>query len=207
MPSHGISAGAHAVEADLTAELLRRVAVVGTSCAGKTCLARRLANALGARHVELDAIHWGPDWRELARPRFREIMRLVVTEERWVIDGNYSSVRDLVWPRATAVVWLDYPFPIVFGRALSRTVRRAVTREELFSGNRESFRNSFLSRDSILWWVLTTFRWRRRMYPELLSREENRHLHAIVLRRPREADALLTAVTVLGGEGAADAPL
>ena len=85
--------------------------------------------------------------------------------ERWVMDGNYSAVRDLVWGRATAVVWLNYPFRVVLWRCLSRTIRRAITREELFSGNRESFRMSFLSRDSIILWAITSHRRVRRGVP------------------------------------------
>jgi adenylate kinase family enzyme len=196
-----INASGQEREPDRRADVMKRVAVIGTSCAGKTSLARRLAEVLGARHVELDAIHWGPGWTELEASRFRELVRAAVAEDLWVVDGNYSSVRDLVWSRATAVVWLDYPFCIVFGRALSRTVRRVITREELFSGNRESFRNSFLSRGSILWWVVTTFRWRRREYRELLAQDAKAHLHPIVLKRPREADALLrTLASAPGGE-------
>jgi tRNA uridine 5-carbamoylmethylation protein Kti12 len=45
---------------------LTRVVVVGTSCSGKTTLARRLARILATEHVELDSLYWGPEgfiWR------------------------------------------------------------------------------------------------------------------------------------------------
>ena len=44
---------------------MQRVAVVGSSGAGKTWLASRLAAVFNVRHVELDAIHHGPDWAAL----------------------------------------------------------------------------------------------------------------------------------------------
>lgn len=117
-----------------------RVAVVGTSCSGKTTFARRLSRALDVPHVELDALYWGPGWSPAPPEDFRASVRDAISAPAWVADGNYSAVRDLVWSRATAVVWLDLPLRVVFPRALGRTLRRAITREELFGGNRESLR-------------------------------------------------------------------
>lgn len=173
---------------------MERVVVVGTSCSGKTTLARQLAGVLGAPHVELDGIHWMSGWRE--RP-VEEVRRMAVEAagaERWVMDGNYSAVRDIVWGRATAVVWLNYPFRAVLWRALTRTTRRVITQEELFSGNREGFRQSFLSRDSIILWAITSYRRVRREYRRILDGGDYPHLRVIELRGPGEAEALIAAL-------------
>jgi adenylate kinase family enzyme len=170
---------------------MKRVVVIGSSCSGKTTLARRISEVLGVPHVELDALHWGPNWTERPTEVLRSALRERVSDEGWVIDGNYSKVQDIVWPRATDAVWLNYSFPIVFARALGRTVRRMVTREELFGGNRESFRNSFLSRDSILWWVITSFRRRRRQYESTFEKGTFSELRLTELRSQRDADALV----------------
>jgi adenylate kinase family enzyme len=170
---------------------LRRVAVVGTSCAGKTTLAAALAAQLQVPHIELDALHWRADWVPAPQDIFRQAVAAATSAERWVSDGNYAVVRDLVWGRATAVIWLDYPFATVLWRALYRTLRRALLREELYSGNRESFRKALLSRDSILWWVVTTWARRRREYPMLLEQPAFAHLEVIALKSPREADLFL----------------
>ena len=114
--------------------------------------------------------------------------------ERWVMDGNYSVVRDIVWGRATAVVWFNYPFRVVLWRCLCRTIRRAITREELFSGNRESFRKSFLSRDSIILRAVTSHRRVRREYRRILDDGDFQHLRVIELRNPAEAEALVAAL-------------
>src|SRR5262245_29660934 len=165
---------------------LERVAIVGTSCAGKTTLARTLAGSLRTAHIELDALHWGPNWTptppELLRPR----VEAAVAGSRWVCDGNYGSVRHSVWSRATAIVWLNYPFPLVMMRALRRTIGRTMKTERLWSDNRETFGRSFLSRDSILWWVITTHRRRQRMYRALFARPEYPHLRLVELRSVRE---------------------
>jgi len=173
---------------------LRRVSVVGTSGCGKTRFAHELAPLLRAAHVELDALHWQQGW--VARPpeELRALVQRSAAAERWLIDGNYAVVRDLVWARATCVVWLNYGFPVVFARALSRTLRRSLTREELFSGNRESLRKAFLSRDSILLWVLQTFRSNRIGYDALRRDPAWQKLEFVELRSPAEADAFLARV-------------
>ena len=170
--------------------------MVGTSCSGKTTLARQLARVLGAPHVELDGIHWMPDWQLRPVDEVRQMVGKAAAAERWVMDGNYSAVRDIVWGRATAVVWLNYPFRVVLWRALSRTARRVITREELFSGNREGFRQSFLSRDSIILWAITSHRRVRREYRRILDGRDYPHLRVIELRGPAEAEELVDS---LGG--------
>jgi adenylate kinase family enzyme len=139
-----------------------RIVVIGTSGSGKTTFSRELAQILGRTHIELDALHWGPNWT--VREDFPELVTVAVSADSWVVDGNYKIVRDQVWERATAIVWLNYPFHVVFCRALWRTVRRLVSGELLYAGNRESFRGAFLERDGIPWWVIRTFRKRRREY-------------------------------------------
>src|SRR5215470_14691924 len=99
----------------------RRVVVVGSSGTGKTTMARQLAHTFACPHIELDALYWGPNWTP--RGDFVDRVRKATAVERWVADGNYRIVRDYLWGRATALVWLNYSFPVAFGRALKRTLR------------------------------------------------------------------------------------
>jgi len=133
----------------------RRIVVVGTSCSGKTTIARRISNILEIPHIELDAIHWKPGWQETSSEEFRELVSSAISQGSWVVDGNYSKVRDIVWSRADTLIWLNYKFWVVFSRALKRSFKRFVFREELFSGNRETLKN-LLSKDCIPLWVLKT---------------------------------------------------
>ena len=111
-----------------------------------------------------------------------------------MIDGNYSRVQDIVWARGTTIIWLNYPFRVVLWRALCRTVKRAATQEELFSGNRESFRKSFFSRESIILWVIYSYRRLRRNYRRILDNGDYPHLRVIELRDPAQAEKLIASI-------------
>lgn len=168
--------------------LQMRLVIVGTSASGKTTCAKHLAQQLGIPHIELDALHWKPNWTPASLDEFRLNTECAVSQEHWTLDGNYKQVRDIVWPRATHVVWLDYSFPRVFWQVIKRSTRRLTTREVLWSGNRESWKMTFLSQDSILLWVLTTYWKRRKEYPLLLASQEYSHLEIVRLRTPRETN-------------------
>jgi hypothetical protein len=71
-------------------------------------------------------------------------------------------------------------------RVWARTLRRIRTGEELWAGNRETWRDAFFSRDSLFLWVVRTHRSRRRRYLERLGRYEFVHL-----RSQRDVEAWL----------------
>jgi len=180
------------MQADTTQ--LKRVVVIGTSCSGKTVFARGLARRLKVRHVEIDSIYWGPNWTPTPKEEFRSLVSEALGPEAWVSDGNYSAARDILWARATTLIWLRYPFHVVAWRALSRTLRRILYREVMWAGNVETFRQSFLSTDSVLLWVVKTYRRHRREYPLLFKEPAYRHLKVIVLNSPSEAERFLRSV-------------
>ena len=182
--------------ARLTLREPRRVAVVGTTGSGKTVLARRLAGILGARHVELDALHWEPGWVPAPGPVFRARVDAALTGDRWVCDGNYHLAREIVWGRANELVWLDYSLGLILFRLLKRTTRRLFTREELWNGNREGG-HAFVGRDSLFLWALKTYWRRKREYRALLQDPAYRHLEVVRLMSPAETEGWVRRVACL----------
>ncbi len=165
--------------------------ISSASACGKTTVGRELAGRLGVPFVELDAIHHRAGWNELPAGEFRTIVEPLVAQEAWVIDGGYrGKIGDLVLARADTVVWLDLPRWVWLPRLLRRTVRRIVTREELWNGNRETLRGAFWGRDALIPFALRTFPGRRRRYPVELAR-----FPVVRLRSTGEVRRWLASVT------------
>ena len=168
-----------------------RISVVGGSCSGKTTLSRRLAGLLGVPHIELDALHHGPNWNEAPPELLQQRVRdaLAQAPEGWVVDGNYhGKIGRLVLDEAELVVFLDPPYGTVLRRSLWRTFSRSLGRHELWNGNRETFRNAF-SKDSIVVWVIRTHRPLRAKMAERLAGDNVVHL-----RSSREVDLWLQSI-------------
>jgi len=176
---------------------VRRVSVVGSSGAGKSTFASSLALTLGASWLELDSVYHQADWAPLPAGEYRARVTAVAAGERWVIDGNYSTVRDIVWARADTVVWLDLPRRTVMRRIIGRTLRRVAGRVELWNGNRERWRNIFTldKEESVIAWAWQTHAANRVRYEAAMADPAYGHLRFVRLRSPasvrrflREAD-------------------
>lgn len=170
----------------------KRIVIIGGTGAGKTTLARQLAARLGYPHLEIDAFHWEANWTETPTPLLRERISEAIAADQWVMDGNYSKVRDLVWGRADTIIWLDYPLWLSLWRLAGRTAHRLFSREELWNGNREQWRTVF-SRDSLFIWAFKSYRRHKRTYTQLFREPEQAHLRVIHLKSPRETAHWLEA--------------
>jgi adenylate kinase family enzyme len=161
--------------------------VVGTSGVGKSTFAASLALLLECPFLELDSVYHQADWAPLESPVFRSRVSAVVAGERWVIDGNYSKVRDIVWARADTVVWLDLPRRVVMRRLVGRTLRRVAGRAELWNGNRERWRNllTWDRQESVISWGWHTYGSNRARYAAAAADPANEHLSFVRLTSAR----------------------
>ncbi|HEY8615583.1 hypothetical protein [Phenylobacterium sp.] len=175
-----------------------RISIIGSSGSGKSTLGRRLALELGLERVELDALNWEPGWRGLhqADPdAFLGKIRAAIARERWVTDGNYGVAQDVILPKATDLVWLDYERPLVMRRVIRRSFLRAVSKTELWpgTGNKELFRR-WMDKEHPIRWAWDTFHRRRTQYEALFADPRTAHLNKHRLRHPREADELVVTL-------------
>lgn len=169
-----------------------RIYVVGNSGSGKSTFARDLAARRRVPHVELDAMFHQPGWTELADDEFQRRVREAVAADGWVVDGNYALVRPIVLERATTVVWLDFSRPVVMRRVIGRSVSRAITRRELWNGNRERARFWF-RRDHPMRWAWSQHHRKRVEYQARFASAECAHLEIVRLRVPPDAARWLAA--------------
>ena len=170
---------------------MRRVLIAGIGGSGKTTLASRLAPVLGLTYHHLDGLYLGPDLR--MSPTFVSDIEGVVAGDEWLFDSQGPpasseappEITDLLWSRADTLIWLDYPRHVVLRRAIKRSVRRVITREELWHGRRET----------PLWWlrpdhpIRRAWRLTQVRHDQLTARTQDplwAHLTVIQLQSPRE---------------------
>ena len=173
---------------------MQRLVLIGPSGSGKTTLGRWVEATLGLPFTDLDDLHWRPGWIEVPLEHMRRDVDALTQAQRWVLAGNYAEARDLIWPRADTLVWLDLPLAQVLWRSTSRALRHWWTREPICNGNRQTLAQLANGRDSLLGYTVRTFAARRREWPALLVSQEFRHLRWSRLRSDAEVAAWQRAV-------------
>lgn len=174
---------------------MRRVWVIGAGGSGKTTFAGALARRLGVPHVELDALHHGPNWAEPVLGQFRAAVAAELAADGWVVDGGYQhKLGDMVPRAADTIVWLDPPLHVAVRRMTTRTLWRLWHRTELWNGNRESMRAAFWGRKSLVWSGITQHRAYRRDLPCALASPELAGRRIVRLRTVRAAREWLAGV-------------
>jgi adenylate kinase family enzyme len=179
----------------------QRIAIVGKSGSGKSTLARQLAEKLSLPHIELDAIHWQPNWTESPKSEMRaQVESELSSKPRWIADGNYlGTVQDAVWSRADTLIWLDYPLHVVLWRLLKRTYGRIFgtsEQRELWNGNRETLWHhltSGIGNNLFAWCIKIHYRMRRE-FPLVLRGDDFRHLTVLRFRNSNETETWLHAL-------------
>ena len=167
----------------------QRICVVGTTGSGKSQLASELARRMQLPHIELDSLYWGPNWTGCSDEEMRKRAVEATRGDAWVVDGNYGSIRDLTWPRAEAVVWLDYSLPLILWQLWKRTWKRVLSKEILWGTNQERLLPQFFSKDSLFLWALKTYRRRKRTYESLTAAPEYASIVVKHFKSPRETQA------------------
>jgi adenylate kinase family enzyme len=86
-----------------------RVVITGNGGAGKSWLARQLAERFGLPLIHLDDLYWAGDYGGAGRDKaevYKEVERIALSEA-WVIEGVYGWLLPATLPRATEFIFLD----------------------------------------------------------------------------------------------------
>lgn len=160
-----------------------RIVIIGNSATGKTTLAREITARLQCPHIERDALQWGAGWTAVSDDVFRARVAEAVEGDRWVADGNFSRVREVVWGRADTLLWLDYPLVLILWRLTRRSWARIRTQKVMWNGNRETW-GHLLGRNGVFAWTLKAHSRHHLEYPALLELPQYQHLTVVRLRTP-----------------------
>jgi adenylate kinase family enzyme len=164
---------------------MERIVVIGCGGAGKSTLARQMATVLGVKVVHLDALYWKPGWVATSKGEWSEIVKALLAEEKWVIDGNFGGTRRLRFEAADTIIFLDFPRALCLCRVIWRRWQyRGKTRPDMGQGCSEKLDWEFLK---WIWDFPTNSR------PKIMSEIEayGHDRKVIVLRRPREVKQFL----------------
>lgn len=173
---------------------MERINVVGTSGSGKSTFSAQLARKLDCPHIEMDRLFWKPKWQESSDEEFFARLEDELSGARWVLDGNYNRTRDIKWREVDTVVWVNYSLWRTIFHAVTRALKRSLSGKELWpnTGNKETLRKSFFSKDSIILWTLRTYQSNRARYLADMENPQYRHIRFVTLTSPAEARRFLS---------------
>lgn len=99
-----------------------RILVFGGICSGKTYFTNQLQKKLQIPVYHLDDLFWYGNWENIGEEiLLSECQRIAEPDQSWIIEGNYSIVREALWQEATHVFYCDVSFPTVVYRAWRRS--------------------------------------------------------------------------------------
>ncbi len=88
---------------------MQRILIIGNAGAGKTTLARLLAQKLDLPLVHLDRLFWHGNWQQQDRDTFDALLQAELEKPAWIIDGNFSRTLPHRLRYCDAVIYLDLP--------------------------------------------------------------------------------------------------
>lgn len=167
---------------------------MGCGGSGKSHLARSLGAALGITPVHLDGLYYDADWNPLDKEKFADLQRDLVTDPRWIIDGNYASSLPIRLHAADTVIFLDLPaWACLWGIGQRRLKHRGGQHQEIGVYDR------------ITWnFVRYIIGYRRKMAPRVRSliAEHASDAQVIILRSRGAARRYLATVPAPSATGA-----
>ncbi len=172
--------------------MTKKIIITGTTCTGKTTLGRKLAEETSISQIDLDNLHFLPNWVEKDKKLFvKEVNDEIKELNSWIVTGSYQSLlKDTVWQEASTIIWLDYSLNLILRRYFIRTWRRVIFKEKCCGDNYETLGRTF-SKESLFLWIFKSY-WRRKERMNDWMNGIFSHKEWIVLKSPKEEKKLMT---------------
>lgn len=164
---------------------MRKVLVIGSSGAGKSVFAARLAKRTGLPLIHLDALYWKPGWIQTPKDEWLRTVDGLLARDAWVMDGNYAGTLDRRLSVCDTAIFLDLPRTVCLWRAIKRRIiHHRRSRPDMAPGNDERLTWEFVR------WIWEYPRTRR---PGVLARLAalRADQRVVILRSDAEAERFL----------------
>ncbi|MCL2772489.1 MAG: topology modulation protein [Oscillospiraceae bacterium] len=84
-----------------------RITLIGSPGSGKSWLSKHVAEITGFPLTHLDMEYHLPGWNRPPRDEWIKKQQKFISEEKWIIDGNYDSTMELRFSAADLIIFLD----------------------------------------------------------------------------------------------------
>ncbi len=168
---------------------MSRINVIGSSASGKSTFSRQLAKKMAIPYIEMDAIFWLPNWQQPSDEVFFTELKQALAPTAWVLDGNYNRSVPIKWEQVDTIIWLDYSLARTAYQSITRALKHSISGKELWpnTGNVETFKKAFFSKDSVILWSLQNYHHNRRRYLRVKTDPQFAHIEFVHLTSPRQA--------------------
>jgi len=166
-----------------------RILIFGCPCSGKTFLAKDLAPELNVRPLHLDDVFWFGAWQNIGREALVARVCEEARSSRWIIEGNYSSPRTVIWQACTHVIYMETPL----WKTMLRAIKRCADRSR--PGLPAKIREVSDERES-LWGLLRIVwkDWRKRGRDlDFLASISGKHVQVIRIRSAKDQERLFSS--------------
>lgn len=180
-------------------KFMKRINIIGTSSSGKSTFAKQLSNKLSVKYIEMDSLFWKKDWEMSSDEEFFRKLENATSNDSWVLDGNYTRSISVKWKNVDTVIWIDNSFILTMYQAVFRALKRSILKRELWqgTGNKESFRKSFFSKESMIVWTCKTFFKNRKRNSSYFTNDNYKHINFVRLRSRKECREFLMNTIIM----------
>ncbi|MDD6156303.1 MAG: adenylate kinase [Lachnospiraceae bacterium] len=99
---------------------MKKVIVIGSPGAGKSCFSRELSSIANLPLFHMDNIYWHADRTHISHDELVQELNKIMANDLWIIDGNYISTMELRIKEADTIFYLDFPAEICISGIKSR---------------------------------------------------------------------------------------
>lgn len=141
---------------------MKKIVVLGSGGAGKSTFARKLEKILDIKAYHLDTFHWKPGWVATPNEEWEKIVRELVSNDEWIIDGNYGRTINMRINLADTIFFLDMPIILCLYRVIKRRIiYHKKSRPDMNSGCEEKLDWEFIN------WIIN---FKKNKKPEIVEK-------------------------------------